>query len=78
MTSQMRKAASPPPNEPFHRIGGKRYPPPGELHVERSEMSKSIERNGRLIAVAIGLALVAFMPRIAIAPSPLSRDYRRY
>ena len=62
-----RKEASPPPNKPLHRIGGKRHPPPGELHVERSEMSKSIERNGRLIAVAIGLALVAFMPRIAIA-----------
>lgn len=35
--------------------------------VERSEMSKSIERNGSLIAVLIGLALVAFIPRIAIA-----------
>jgi hypothetical protein len=30
-------------------------------------MSKSIERNSRLIAVVIGLALVAIIPRIAIA-----------
>jgi len=33
MTSQMRKEASPPPNKPLPRIGGKRRPPPGELHV---------------------------------------------
>jgi hypothetical protein len=33
MTSQMRKEASPPPNKPFHRIGGKRRPPPGDLFV---------------------------------------------
>jgi len=35
MTSQMRKEASPPPNKPFHRIGGERRPPPGELHIVR-------------------------------------------
>jgi hypothetical protein len=36
MMSQMRKEASPPPNKPFHRIGGKRRPPSGELHVMHS------------------------------------------
>jgi hypothetical protein len=31
----MGKDASPPPNKPFHRIGGKKRPPPGELTVIR-------------------------------------------
>jgi len=32
MTSQMRKEASPLPNKPFHRIGGKMHPPP--VHIQ--------------------------------------------
>ncbi len=36
---QIRKEASPPPNKPFHRICGKRRPPPGELHDKRMEVA---------------------------------------
>ncbi len=65
MISQMRKEASPPPNKPFQRIGGKRRPPPGELHV----MPKELRMNQRIHVFLLLLILVFLCQPLGASPA---------